>query len=285
MSTQDVYEGFIRHAAMAQLHRWVQFYEHSEAKLENQLDILDEAVFVKSDLGEATGHEAYAERLKALPGTWLNAHFVSNPNFVLIEDGTVQLSADVRYVNKGMLADGAVRGAELSYTMELSPTNDVLPKFTRIEIAQVSNCTLGTFSSAYEANRLASLLHYWLALIEDPRRNPEPVREILAEGFSLNFSSGGITEFDEFKEWLEGPGSQIPASTYTLSDLVHEDYGNQTYSLSAVLDWRGILPDGREVGSKTRHDWIVEDDPSERFARIKTMDVAVVRKPPKSDEE
>ena len=287
MSEENVHQGYIRHAAMAQLHRWFQFYERPDKSLENQLDILSETVRLKSGLGEATGHDAYRERLKAIPETWLNAHFVGVPDFEIAENGAIGLNVGVRYLNQGMLPDGAVRVADLSYTTKLAPTETVLPKFTSIEIRENSVAdensvtNSGTFSPAYAENRLASLMHYWLAIIEDPARDPEPVREILADEFSLNFSIGGITDFEGFRDWLAGPGSQISASTYAIKNLSHEELGDNVYRLSAGLDWQGILPDGREVEANTRHVWIVVDDPSERFARIKQVDVEAIR-PPRS---
>ena len=43
-----------------------------------------------------------------------------------------------------------------------------------------------------------------------------------------------------------------------------------------TFDWNGILPNATEMTAKTKHTWIVIDDPTERFARIKTMDVEVL---------
>jgi hypothetical protein len=70
MTTTDITQGYIRHAAMAQLHRWYQIYENSETDISNQLDILSPDIKLKSGLGEARGHDAYKERVNQLPKTW-----------------------------------------------------------------------------------------------------------------------------------------------------------------------------------------------------------------------
>jgi ketosteroid isomerase-like protein len=188
---------------LAQYHRWYQFYERSEGGVENALDILAEDVVVISGLGTANGHDQYAERVMQLPTTWQNAHDVRDVQVTVNEDGTMALTADITYLNAGLMEDGGIRTADLTYTMALIPTDGVLPVFTEITIAQNSVGTADEFVDAYAKNRVLSLVHYWLALIEDPTRNPEPVREILADDFALNFSSGAITDFAGFEDVIE----------------------------------------------------------------------------------
>lgn len=276
MTTEAVKQGYKKHAALTQLHRWYTFYEHPQADIAHQLAILDEDVLLKSTLGEASGHEAYVLHVGQLPETWQNAHFTKAPDISVADDGSIKLNLQITYQNVGMLPDGAVRQAELAYTTKLKPTATVLPKFTSIAIAPLGEPTGGTFKSAYGENRLLALVHYWLALIEDPARNPEPVREVLADEFSLNFSSGAITDFEGFSAWLAGPASQVAASTHVLSNFSYQETDAGEFSLMVDFDWAGILPDGKEMIAKTRHSWVVTDDPTEAFARIKSIDVEVL---------
>ncbi|MBL4767677.1 MAG: hypothetical protein JKY94_08180 [Rhodobacteraceae bacterium] len=51
MTHEEIRNGNIEHAAMAQYHRWFQFYERSEGGLDNALDILAEDVTITSTLG------------------------------------------------------------------------------------------------------------------------------------------------------------------------------------------------------------------------------------------
>ena len=277
MTDDEVKQGYKAHAALAQLHRWYQFYEHSDSPLENQLDILAKDVELSSALGEGKGHDDYKERVTQLPTAWKNAHFVKDASVTTAQDGTQTLTATITYLNQGMLPDNAVRSADLNYTTTLSPRDEtVLPLFTKIAITPDSEGSTDAFEDAYPENRLRSVMHYWLALIEDPARNPAPAQEILAEDFSLNFSSGKITDFEGFKSWLAGPASQVAASTHMPSNISYEVLDEALYQLKVDFDWEGILPNGQGMTAKTRHVWTVTDDPSERFARIKSMDVEVL---------
>jgi hypothetical protein len=271
-----IQEGYINHAVMAQAHRWYQIYENPEARIENTLDTLAPDIKLKSGLGEATGHDAYRQRIGQLPKTWRNAHNVTGSNMAISSGGGIHLNLNVTYLNRGMRSDGSVRTAELVYVTELKQTGTVLPQFTNIEIKQLNEGTVSEFEDAYSQNRLLSLVHYWLAIIEDPRRNPEPAREILTDGFLLNFSSGAISHFEGFRAWFGGPGSQVTASTHKLSNFSQKPTRPNTYELSVDFDWRGILPDKKEIVAKTRHRWSIIDNPKERFARIKSVDVEVL---------
>ena len=273
MSAQAVKEGYVRNASLAQLYRWYQFYENDDAVLANQLDILATDVSVISGLGEANGHDEYSARVTQIPSEWDNAHIVKSTDITTNDDGSISMIVNITYLNQGLMEDGTVRMADLTYDAVLEATDSLLPVFANISIGQNEVGTANEFVSEYEANRLKSVLHYWLAIIEDPKRDAAPVREILAEDFVLNFSSGPITSYEGYEAWLKGPGSQVSASTHSVTDFDFEQLGEGIYRMNATLDWQGILPNGNEMVARTRHTWTVEDDPSERFARIKTVDV------------
>jgi hypothetical protein len=272
----DVKQGNVKHAAMAQLHRWYQIYENPETTIANQLDILAPDIKLKSGVGEGVGHAAYVQRIDQLPKTWKNAHFVRSPLITLGADGAIRLDASLTYLNQGMRPDGSVRTAELTYTTTLHPTDTVLPRFSQIDITQLSEGTASEFRPAYSENRVLSLMHYWLALVEDPRRSLEPFREVLADGFELQFPSGLITDFKAFEEWFRGPASAVMAGTHRIGNFSCEPVDRTTHRVRVDFAWQGILPDGRRVVGKTRHRWTVVDDPKERFARIKTLAVDVL---------
>ncbi|SFJ89443.1 hypothetical protein [Jannaschia pohangensis] len=276
MTPDEIRQGYRNHAAMAQYHRWYQVYERPEGGIANALDILTPDVTVTSGLGTANGHEEYAARVTQLPATWNNAHHVGSTEIVHSEDGAMTLTAQIVYQNLGMLPDGAARQADLTYAVELVPGEGVLPLLSSVVITQNGEPVSGEFRDAYAENRVLSLVHYWLALIEDPARDPEPVREILVDAFSLNFSSGAITDFNGFADWLAGPGSQIAASTHVISNFSVEETGDNTYAMTVDFDWSGILPDDSVMVARTRHSWAVVNDPTERFARIKAVDVEVL---------
>jgi len=266
MTTEDIRQGYIKHAATAR----------DDSPLANQLDILSEDVRLKSSLGEGQGHDDYIERVKNIPASWENAHFVENVDVEIDIDDTIHLEAVITYQNVGRFGESAAIGTRLAYNTRLRSTETVLPKFTAIHIIPAGKPSAMAYRDAYAENRLKSLVHHWLALIEDPQRNFEPFGEILADDFSLNFSSGAITDMGSFEEWFRGPASSVTASTHIISNFTYEDLGNDTYQVSMDFDWDGILPNDSQMTAKTRHKWIVVDDVSDRFARIKTVDVEVL---------
>ncbi|MEM8657572.1 MAG: hypothetical protein AAGF22_05700, partial [Pseudomonadota bacterium] len=276
MTDEEIRQGFQEHAAHAQFYRWYQFYERPAGGIDNALDILAEDVTVTSGLGTAKGHAEYAERVMQLPDTWRNAHHVRATEITHGAGGAMTLTAQITYQNLGMLPEGAVRAADLSYTVALVPGETVLPMLSNVRIEQEGEPAAGAFVDAYADNRMRSLVHYWLALIEDPSRDPEPVREILAEDMSLNFSSGVITDFAGFEAWLAGPASQVAASTHVIRNFSAEETSEDTYAVTVDFDWSGILPGATVLVAKTRHNWTVVNDPAERFARIQTIDVEVL---------
>jgi hypothetical protein len=205
MTHQEIHQGYIKHAAMAQIHRWYQIYENPDSAIENQIDILVADIKLKSGLGEATGHDAYRQRIAQLPKTWKNAHFIKDATVQIRPDGLIDLNLGLVYLNHGMKQDGSIRSANLTYATTLIPTGSVLPQFTKVEITQLDEGTVPEFKVAYPENRMLSLMHYWLALIEDPARRLEPFKEVLADGFELQFSSVKVTNFAEFEKWLRPP--------------------------------------------------------------------------------
>jgi hypothetical protein len=276
LSVEQVKRGYIEHAALTQLHRWYLPYENNAVPIENQLDILTEDVRVKSGLGEAVGHSAYKQRFGEIPKTWKNAHRVTDSQVSVLPDGAIELQAQIEYLNQGANSDGSLRAARLKYTTQLKPTATVLPRFSILAIAPVGTTTTSSYSDAYAENRLKSLTHYWLALIEDPARRIEPFKEVLAQDFRLDFSSSVITDPAGFEKWFRGPASSVAASTHKISNFSYRALSANTYAMSVDFDWQGILPNGAQMKAKTRHNWTVEDKPSERFARIKTIKVEVL---------
>lgn len=277
MTQNEIRQGYLVHAVKAQFHRWFQIYERPDGGIENALDVLSGDISVTSGLGVAKGHEEYARRVQQLPDSWKNAHAADNAQVSFGPDGAAQITADVTYTNVGILEDGGVRQAKLGYALEFASIKEaLLPKLSKVVITQNSDGVADSWVDAYPENRTRSLVHHYLAIIEDPARDPEPMRELLADGFSLNFSSGAITDFDGFKAWLAGPASQVAASTHVISDYQAVETSEGTFEIAMVFDWAGLLPDGTELVAKTRHNWVVTNEVTERFARILRADVELL---------
>ncbi|GHO90493.1 hypothetical protein KSF_005410 [Reticulibacter mediterranei] len=82
------------HQVMTQAHRWFQPYEQPECDLQNQLDILASDVHIQTSLGEANGHQVYAQRFTSLPANWRNAHHVQTATVRRLNDGVSALNKE-----------------------------------------------------------------------------------------------------------------------------------------------------------------------------------------------
>ncbi len=275
MKAEHIKISYVEHAALAQFYRWFLLYENSSYGLANALDILSPNIVVKSGLGEAHGHGAYAERVLKLPSTWKNSHEVRKIDVQIAQDH-IRLDADVTYRNQGILPAGKTREANLHYHTVLKKADGLLPKFEKIEIAQQSETETTHFLDFYAHNRTLSVMHYWFSLIENPARDVELVREVLADPFALNFSSGPISDFAGFQAWLFGPAAQFAFAAHQASGISITALKPNEFQLVFQADWTGLLPDGKRMTAKTQHTWIVVDVPADRFARIQKVDVAIL---------
>jgi len=129
-------------------------------------------------------------------------------------------------------------------------------------------------SDEYIENRLRSLAHAWLHIIEDPSRNAEPVKDILAPEFSLGLGGQNVTTFSEFETWLHGPADAVSASTHLVSDFKVTRLQRNTYEVTMVLSWNGLLrSNGVHMIAQTSHKWRVINARDDPYARIVKMEV------------
>jgi len=270
-------ETYYLQASLTQLHRWYQYYEHPQASIKNQLDILSDDVIVSSSLGTARGHAQYAKAVQAIPNHWKNAHFVKQSSIHVTSNSNVKMQATITYLNHGRSASNDISQASIDYDMHLQPNASLLPKFTNINITPTQGKNLDTFVDAYAENRLKSLMYYWLAIVEHPDRQSEPAHEILDSNFSLNFSSGTISDLDALREWFAGPASSVVFTSHTPENFSYQKLSENNYVLSVDFDWNGTLPNTKSMTARTKHTWQVVDNPLNRFAKIKSMDVEILK--------
>ena len=89
----------------------------------------------------------------------------------------------------------------------------------------------------------------------------------------LNFWSDKISDAKAFESWFRGLVSAAVASTHEVPRLKAEVVSPTEFSLSAEFVWAGILPDNTATITRTSQRWMIEDDPKERFARIRRIEV------------
>ncbi|GAA3521614.1 hypothetical protein GCM10022393_40040 [Aquimarina addita] len=262
-----------QHLAKVQLHRWYQLYEReiNPERISNQMEILTDNIYMKTAAGEMNGKENYPERLTVYK-SWKNAHHIDNIK-ILSAENKIKLEADIHYQN--IRPDGEKKSYTIHYNTELTKS-DTLPQFSHIEIIPTGE-TNETFIDAYPENRTKSLMYYWLASMESLDGNVEPFKELLADNFTLNFStSSHIKSIQELESWLNGTPMQLKKSSHYPENFSVKTILENEYQVTVEFDWRGITKDNKQVKAKTKHIWYVVDNPNKRFAKILKADVSQI---------
>lgn len=263
----------LSHAAKVQLYRWYQLYERpfNQQRIDNQMDILAETVSIKSAAGEMKGKENYPARLKAYEG-WQNAHHVQEVSVQEREDGSLALSADIIYQN--IQPDGKQNSYTIHYDTDLQIQGEELPQFTQLHLQPTGTIENPDFEDAYPVNRTKALMYYWLVTMEQLAGDVSPFKEMLTDDFVLNFStSSQITTLQGLETWLNGKPKQLKLSSHFPENFSVEKVGKNEYKMLVDFNWLGSTKTGQALKAKTHHEWLIVDDPNERFARIKQADV------------
>lgn len=261
------------HLALTQYYRWYQVYElpFNTARINNQLDILSEDVEISSQAGTTKGKDGLADRLKIFEG-WQNAHHVKNTLVSVEDENTLRLEADILYQN--IRPDDSRYSYTIHYSTLLSLRENDLPVFKAVTIQGTGVIENPEFTSAYAENRAKSFMHYWLYLMETIESNAPKFEELLADQFELNMSSNPkIETLEKFQEWASSVPKRIKSSAHFPKNLKVKENQNQTIEVSVDFEWQGLSIDNKPMIAETHHEWILENNLDERFARMKTMTV------------
>ncbi len=264
----------ISHLALTQYYRWYQVYEvpFTEARIANQLDILSDDVEIASQAGLSKGKESLPDRLKLFEG-WLNAHHVQNTEVVQIDDETIALEADILYQN--IRPDNSRYSYTIHYSTRLKLRGDDLPVFNKVNIQGTGMIDDPQFTPAYADNRAKSWMHRWLYGIETANGNSAMFKELLAPNFEINTStSGKINTTELFDQWIASMAQRVKNSGHTPKNFVAKQNDDGTIAVSVDFEWQGISIDDKNMIAETHHEWLLENDMDERFARVKTMHIA-----------
>lgn len=263
---------------MTQIHRWYLFYENDKVNLDEQIDILTDDITVKSALGERHGKDEYRTTVMQLPKTWKNAHHITKANI-----NGMNLLVEIVYQNIGMLPKEELRTVNINYNAKLIDNGDVLPKFKSITLTPQENekvkAGYAKFKDAYPENRLKSLVHYYLALIEFKYAPKEDFKHIFDQKINFKFSEKEIKSHDEFFEWLDGTRKRIFISTHILENFKYKALGEGLYKIEMEFQWYGFTEENKnqELEGRTSHKWIVYDDPAEKFPKIQSIEVKFIK--------
>ncbi|MBM7702266.1 hypothetical protein [Metabacillus iocasae] len=265
-----------QHMALTQYYRWYQVYEvpFTNARIQHQLDILAEDVEISSPAGTMKGKAGLEERLAMYEG-WQNAHHVERALIQPVNDEELSLEAEILYQN--IRPDESRHSYRIRYSTLLKLREQELPLFTKVNLEPIDPVEPPEFTCAYADNRAKSFMHYWLYLMETAAVNGEKFKELLAESFELNLSTGGkIDTIEGFEEWLSTVSSRVKASAHYPKNLSVTEKEDQTIHVSVDFDWEGLSVNDEPMIAQTHHEWILENDADERFARMKTMNVTQI---------
>jgi hypothetical protein len=259
------------HLAKTQFYRWYQLYERdmNDKRIANQMEILDDDVIIRSAAGEIRGKKNYPPLLSVYKG-WKNAHHVQNVTVTECKNN-IKLDANIRYQN--IQPNGQRRNYTIHYDTKLKKGyGNNLPKFTLISINQTGD-TNDTFVDSYKDNRCKSLMHYWLSLVERLDGKVQPFQELLTNNFVLNFTSGQIDSIKKLEFWLNSAPKTLKQSNHYPENFSVKQITENEFEMSVEFDWHGITKDCKKVSARTKHVWRIIDNPNDRFAKIKKVDV------------
>ncbi|MFB7121829.1 hypothetical protein [Bacillus tropicus] len=261
------------HLALTQYYRWYQVYEVplTKARIDNQLDILAEEVEISSQAGTTKGKVGIEDRLRMFEG-WQNAHHVENTSIKQLNDEELSLEADILYQN--IRPDDSRYSYRIHYSTILKLRENDLPLFTKVHLEPIGTVENPQFTSAYTDNRAKSFMHYWLYLMETASVNGDKFKELLAEQFELNFSTGSkIDTLEGFNAWLVTAADRVKHSGHYPKNLSVTENTDHTINVSVDFEWEGISVDNKPMVAETHHEWVLENNLDERFARMKMMKV------------
>ncbi len=277
--TFPLHDSFLNYSPLIQIHRWFQFYEHSNTNINNQLALLTENIHIKSRFDESKGHEGYKERVAKLAPHWINAHHIQELELTQIDYKTIALKLNIIYQNIGYLPNEQLSNTALRYTTSMTIENtQQLPRFTEILI-EASTIDIPSeyeqFISSYSEHRIRTLVYNFCNLFDSRLANAEGFKDIFASEIDIQLPAHRCTNFEEFDKWFQERPAQMIKSKHILDSLNINAITPNSYQVTLEFSWTGASKHHPEtpLATRTLHQWIVIDNPLEPFARIQTMSV------------
>ncbi len=252
------------HSAVSQVYRWFLFYDATDGKLDHHLDTLAVSATFRSPEGTFPTRDDYAVDIFDVPTEWQHAHFVRRMSARFVDPDRVRLNADITYLNRGLLEGDAIQSSNLVFDFLVARDSNPLPAIEELSVQarQVGQTT--EFRSSYVENRMRSLLHHWLALVEQLDTNPELLREILRPQLIEQFPATGLTDLD----WLPSRAAAGSSIHYRVRNVEIEEFQPGEFQIDADLDWYALTPNGKIVRGEVLQTLLVIDDPTRRYPQI-----------------
>lgn len=266
-------ESYIKHATLAQLHRWFQYFENAECGLANHVDTLSDGVTVRTMDMSTTSLKEYVESIASPSAHIRKAHVLKDHTIDISLDGSIRLKAEVDILTSSQSPDDDAQNWPIELEAILSPTETVLPKFTEIHITRSGPERRLKYQDTYREHRVRSMVHHFTAIVEDPSRNPEPFREVLSDEFSINYTETPMVDFESVKAWVAGALSSVVASNHQIHDVAYDVIARGDYLVTIRMESRALFPDGSGITSKNSQTWTLTDTPTDRFPKIRKITI------------
>lgn len=228
---QQLRESYVKHAVRAQLYRLLDRWAQSGDDPRDLGDLIDGAAPAHPFLQRAGGQLA-ACRID------------------LDHEGGIELSAAF---------DG---GATLTALLDRGTA--FLPRFRSV----ASDCDMPSALPISATYRASAAVHYFIALVENPARDPEPFFELLADRFSLHYTAVPVTDAGALRSWVTGRLASVVASEHDIHNIICTDLGNGRYTVEVTMKSQALFPDGAGAISRNKQLWTMIDEPGWRFPRI-----------------
>ena len=265
VSEQRLRESYRKHATLAQLNRMWQYQERTGSGVGNLLDMMTPDVVVQSPHLSVRGHGEMRAALGDIPIDWQAGHVLKDWR-IAVDEGTTAFDARIEYLTAA--PGGAATSAEATYAARFVSVEGFLPKLARIDVTQGEARDGAVFKDMFAEHRARSVVHYFLALVENPARDADPFFELLAQDFALHYTANPITDEAAMRDWIAGPLSSVIASEHDLHSVTCSETGAGVYVAEVTMKSQAMFPDKSGAISRNTQHWTMTDTITDRFPRI-----------------
>lgn len=202
---------------LRQIYRWFSFYE-KDISLEKQLEILSDNISIDSGLDKVFGKKEYIEKVKLIPDNWKSLYKLSSYNIEKRVNGSYIVETLVEYDNIGVEENmKSVFSYMFSLKFEKKGKKEMF--YPLIQSVKISTLGKNNKNLNKKTNIIFDLLISLNSLIGRNKAEVDEFKEILRNGFILNFNNKEITMLKMLRKYL-----QYNSKEFKEFDFVVEDF-------------------------------------------------------------
>lgn len=263
-----------RHISLTQYYRLFEIFERHNSNNKDFLDLLMEDVKFKDSSKQLVGRKALLEYAKHFSEVSISYH-TKEVTVTSIADGKYMVTADilcqqddVRHQNKDLL---------IQCKLILIEGKKTLPLIESIELNSVKNMDCSQYKDSYAYNRARAIAHFWIYILENLDEYIDCYDEIIAPEFLVQTKTGDkITSMDDYRTWLRAGDARVSYTShqYKSFEVISEENGE--IEIKFNFDWQGYSIDHQPMIAESQHRWIILDNPENRFACIKEIEMYMI---------